>query len=247
MKLILTAAGYATRLWPLTKDTPKPLLEVKGKPIVDHIIDNVMQIEAVDAVYLVTNHKFAKNFAAWKKKIKHNVPITVFDDGTTSNDDRLGQIGDIYHVLKQAKVEDDVLIIAGDNLFNFSLLEAFNAFKKHGEIVNPLYDPKDIEVAKQMGTVVMDKNMLFTEFYEKVEKPKSTFCSQGVYFVPKARLNLFKKYVDEKHNADKMGYFMSWLLEKNVPVYGIVFDKGWFDIGWLEALEHARKNFKGVQ
>ena len=246
MKAIIPAAGYATRLGELTKNTPKPLLPVADKPIVEHIVDNILGIGDVDHIYIVTNHKFITHFEDWKKNFKCRIPVTIFDDGTTSNEDRLGQIGDIEFVIKNGKVHDDVIIVAGDNLFNFKLSEAADFYHKKKAIVNPLFDAKSIEVAKQLGTVVLDKHDKFTEFMEKSPEPKTTLVSQGVYFFPKGKLSLIKKYLDEGNNADKMGYFMTWLLGKE-DVYGIVFDTKWFDIGWKEALEVAKNEYKGYK
>ena len=150
-------------------------------------------------------------------------------DSTTSNDDRLGQVGDIQFVIEKEKIDDNILIVAGDNLFNFSLLPAFKAFKNNSHIINPLWESKSYKAACESGSVVLNEtDNTFQEFSEKSLNPKSTLLSLGIYFFPKSKLSLVKRYIDEKNNADKMGYFMSWLMQ-NEKIYGHVYFDKWFD------------------
>jgi len=242
MKAILTCAGYASRLWPLTKETPKPLLEVQNKAIVEHIIDKVNEIPDVDAIYIITNQKFHKNFQEWLQTKSFSIPVKVINDGTTSNADRLGQVGDIQFVINNEKIDDDVIVVAGDNLFNFSLLPAFEKFKSGSSIINPLWESKSYKAARESGSVVLNDDHSFSEFMEKSPTPKSTLLSLGIYLFPKNKLSLIKKYLDEKNNADKMGFFLGWLMDHE-PIHGHVYFKRWFDIGWIEALEEARQSF----
>lgn len=243
MKAILTCAGYATRLWPLTKDTPKPLLEVKDRPIVEHLVHKIKEVPGVDHVYVVTNDKFAPAFEKWAASADLPLPVTIVNDGTTNNDDRLGQIGDVQHVLKEQNIEDDVIVAAGDNLFNFSLRDAHSLFEKHQTVVNPLYDVGSLEDASQLGTVVMNDDNRFIEFYEKHPSPKSTLASLGVYFFPKSKLPLIGRYLELGNSPDKMGLFLAWLID-NDEIAGHVYTDKWFDIGWIEALEIARRDFR---
>ncbi len=243
MKAVITCAGYASRLWPLTKETPKPLLEVKEKPIVEHIIGKVLEIPDVDCIYIVTNSKFYGNFDDWLKEKSFRVPVKIINDGTESNDDRLGQVGDIKFVIDSEKIDDDVIVVAGDNLFNFSLLPAFERFRGGSSIVNPLWESKSYRAARESGSVVLDESdNSFAEFMEKSPVPKSTLLSLGIYFFPRSKLSFISRYVDGKNNADKMGYFLAWLMQQE-RVYGQVYFEKWFDIGWIEALEQARKEF----
>ena len=256
MKAIVTAAGYASRLWPLTKDIPKPLIEVKGKPIVEHIVNKVAEIPDVDEIFIVTNAKFYPLFEQWLIEAKAvavavavggasapSVPVKLVNDGTTSNDDRLGQVGDIHLVLEQENVDDDLLVVAGDNLFNFSLLQSYETFLQRQLILNPLYESKSYRAARESGSVVIDEETgEFIEFMEKAQTPKSTLISLGIYFFPQQKLQLIKKYIDEKNNPDKMGFFLMWLMQQE-KVIGHVYTEKWFDVGWIEALETARKEF----
>lgn len=246
MKAIVTAAGYASRLWPLTKDIPKPLLEVKGKPIVEHIVARISEIPDIDEIFIITNAKFFPRFEDWlvEARARFQLPVKLVNDGTVSNDDRLGQVGDINFVLEKEKVDDDLVVVAGDNLFNFSLLPACNAFSQQQRILNPLYESKSYKAARESGSVVVDEETSeFVEFLEKSPTPKSTLISLGIYFFPRQKLQLIKKYIAEKNNPDKMGYFIMWLMQRE-PVMGHIYTEKWFDIGWIEALESARKEFE---
>lgn len=246
IKAIIPAAGYATRLWPLTQETPKPLIPVNDKPIIEHIIDNILTIEEINHIYIITNQKFHNIFQEWFNSFKCDIPITLYNDETTSNENRLGQIGDINFVLEKSAINDDLLIVAGDNLFNFSLKTAFEEFKKRKTIINPLHDSKSIKVAQEQGTVVIDEDNKFIEFMEKSPTPKTTLISQGAYFFPMGKINLIQKYLKEGNNPDKMGYFMIWLIGREI-VYGKIFNEKWFDIGWKESLEAAKSEFRGFK
>ena len=246
MKGIITAAGYASRLWPLTRDTPKPLLEVKGKPLIEHIIGKIAEIPDADAIFVVTNSKFYSLFEEWLDSVNGNyrVPIKLINDGTTSNDDRLGQVGDMLFVMDKESINDDLLVVAGDNLFNFSLLPSYSAFiAGKSRILNPLWESKSYKAARESGSVVIDEETgEFVEFMEKSPTPKSTLISLGIYFFPRDKLQMIRRYVEEKNNPDKMGFFLMWLM-RHEKIAGHVYTDKWFDIGWIEALEAARKEF----
>ncbi|MBN2454250.1 nucleotidyltransferase family protein [Candidatus Woesearchaeota archaeon] len=243
IKAIITCAGFATRLWPLTKEVPKPLLEVKGKPIVEHIINKVLELPDVDEVLVVTNEKFYGPFSSWLKDAKFSAPVKLLNDGSSSNDDRLGQIGDVLFGMKEGKVDDDIIVVAGDNLFNFSLMDAYKKFKDTKSVVNPLYDIRSLSAAKQLGTVVLADDTSFLEFFEKAEMPKSTLVSLGIYFFAREKAKLINQYLDSGENPDKMGYFLTWLIGKD-RVFGHTYYEKWFDIGWIKSLEEARRDFE---
>ncbi len=244
MEIIIPAAGYATRLYPLTKDRPKALLRVKGKLILEHIIRKLEELPGAENVFIVTNAKFYKNFTEWLLgfKAKTKLKIKIINDGTSSNENRLGQVGDIQFVIEREKIDDDMLVVAGDNLYNFSLLPVYNFFRKKKTVVNALWDSKSLEAARELGIAVTDESSKFVEFQEKDKNPKSTLTSLGIYFFPKEQVRLLKRFIDEGNNTDKMGYFMIWLIENSV-VYGYTYHEKWFDIGWSSALRKARKEF----
>lgn len=244
MKCIILAAGYAIRLHPLTENDPKPLLKVAGKVMIEHIIGKVEELSSVDSIYIVTNDKFARQFINWLHSFDTKKPIGIINDGTKNNDDRLGALGDINYVINAKNLDDDLIVIAGDNLFELSLQDVVTTFNEEKQNIVVLHDVKDIELAKHYGVVQVDENKLIVNFEEKPVSPKSTLISTGIYLFPKKTLSLIKKYIDQGNNPDKSGSFIEWL-HKRDAVYAYVTNKKWYDIGSLEQLEKADKNFKG--
>jgi glucose-1-phosphate thymidylyltransferase len=248
MKVLLLAAGYATRLYPLTLNTPKPLLTVAGKTVIGYIFDLIDPLKEVDEVFIVTNEKFFQNFEDWKRDFKSSKKITVIDDGTTSNETRLGATGDMDFVIEKRSIKDDLLVLAGDNLFraDLSLFTDFCASKRPSIVIG-LYDIKDLILAKNYGIVSVDKNNKLIDFKEKPANPQSTLAAMCLYFFPKERLGIMKRYLEMKTARDAPGYFLEWLYERD-SVFGYVFkDKKWFDIGDKKSLDEAEKEFsRGV-
>lgn len=242
MDAIVLAGGYATRLYPLTRDTPKPLLEVAGKPIIEHIMAKVEELN-VDKIYIITNDKFHQNFLNWLHKFDAKTPIEIINDETKSNDDRLGALGDVHFVIESKNLQDDIVVVAGDNLFELSLKEVSAVFNKRRNNVIVLHDVKDKELAKHYGVVKVKDNIV-VYFEEKPVSPKSTLVSTGIYLFPKKTLGLIEKYISQGNNPDKTGDFIKWL-HKRETVYGYVTEKKWYDIGNLEQLAKANKNFRG--
>ena len=244
MKALILAAGYATRLYPLTKQYPKPLLAVNGKPIINYIIDKLKSVSAINEIYIVTNSKFIFNFRKWVKTIKLPKKITLIDDLTKNNQDRLGAIGDIDFVIKKQKIKDDLLIIGGDNLFSASLkgFLDFSAQKCPATSIG-LYKLKKKNDACRYGVVKLDNHKKIINFQEKPEKPESNIVAMCLYYIPKNYLNLIKEYVQGKNKkADATGSYIAWLKEKQ-DVYGYVFSGKWFDIGDYKYLNVAKNNF----
>ena len=244
MKVLLLAAGYATRLYPLTLNTPKPLLSVAGKTVMGYIFDLIEPLKEVDEVFIVTNEKFFRNFEDWKKTFKSSKKITVVDDGTTSNDTRLGATGDIEFVIEKKGIKDDLLVLAGDNLFkaDLSIFTKFCASKRPSVTIG-LYDIKDLILASKYGIVSVDKNNKIIDFKEKPASPPSTLAAMCLYFFPKERLDIMKSYLGMDNAKDAPGYFLEWLYKRE-PVFGYIFkDKKWFDIGDKKSLEEAEREF----
>ena len=237
MKAVVLAAGYATRLRPLTDDRPKHLLPVGGRPMLDWILDRVRELEDVDAVHLVTNSRFAEDFERWAKP--HDV--VVHDDGTRSNDDRLGAVGDLQLVIERAGLEDDeMLVLAGDNLFEFSLPELVSWQRGNAQPASAtaVHDVGDLELAKQYGIVTLDEADRIVRLVEKPSEPASTLASTVIYVLPPAHVRLIERYMAEGKSADNIGSFLGWLSERE-PVYGYRFAGGWYDIGDRDQLLEA--------
>ena len=242
MQAIILAAGYATRLYPLTENIPKPLLEVAGKPMIEHIIGKIDEIKDIKKIHIVTNDKFAKHFEQWLKEFDSKLPIGIINDGTKSNEDRLGALGDINYVISNKNIKNDIIVIAGDNLFELQLKDVVNIFNKRNHNTIVLHDVKDLELAKHYGVVEIENNIV-VNFKEKPVSPKSTLISTGIYLFPKKTINLIEKYIAQGNNPDKTGSFIEWL-HKREKVYAYITSGKWYDIGSLEQLQKANKEYK---
>lgn len=228
MKAILLAAGYGTRLRPLTDRLPKELLHVGGRPIIDWILDSVSEVGAVDEVHVVTNASKIAAFEAWAAGRN----VTLHNDGTTSNDDRLGATGDIRFVVDRAGLAgDDLLVVAGDNLFGFSLEEYVSFWRGKGKgsaiAVHRLADPS---LAHLYGVVELDADDRIVKLEEKPERPRSDLVSTATYLFARDHLPLLGRYLDEGNPPDPPGQFIAWLYEREL-VYGFRFTEDWLDIG----------------
>ncbi len=243
MEAVMLCAGYGTRLYPLTKNIPKSLLNVDGAPILSHIAGKIEKLEEVGRIHIVTNDFFYGAFASWAEEANAMKPITVLNDGTKSNEGRLGAVKDVHLAISKNRIKDDVLIIAGDNLFEFGLQEPLNLFKEKKSSVIVLHDVADLRLAGNYGVVNINEENVITKFEEKPKKPSSTLVSTGVYFFTKKSLVLIGQYLKEGNNPDKTGNFIEWAYNKG-KIYGYVSNKLWYDIGSREQLEAARKNYK---
>ncbi len=239
MKCILLCAGYATRLFPLTENFPKALLEVGGRPLIDYILDEVNSLEEVDQIYLVTNKKYTPHFEEWAKNKNNVKPITVFNDNTTTNENRLGAIGDIEFVIEKAKIDDDLLIIAGDNLFTFKLRDFVDFQKTKGTSAICVRE-EDNETLKRLGVVETDSDMKVVGFEEKPAEPKGKFAAYAEYLYPREIVPVFKKYIEEGNNSDAPGNFVAYLY-KHASVYAFPFKGDCYDVGTHESLAYVNK------
>ncbi len=238
MKCLFLAAGYSTRLYPLTEKLAKPLISVAGEKIIDRLVKQINEI--CDEIIVVTNDKFYEQFVKWKGD-KENIKI--INDGTLSNDDRLGAIGDIQFVLEKEKINEDMLVICGDNIFDFDLKESYNYFLEKEKSVILLMNV-DLEQARKGGVVELDENNKIVYFKEKDENPKTLLYCIPIYFYKKEDLKKVKKYLDGGNNPDAPGFYLDWL-HKESEVYGYRYEGNWFDIGDFESLEKAERVFMG--
>lgn len=240
MKCIILCAGYATRLYPLTKDTPKPLLEIAGKPMLNYIIERLEKLDVINEIIIVTNNKFFEHFNKWKETINDD-RIVVVNDQTMSNEDRLGAIGDIHYAVQERNIDDDVLIVAGDNLFEFDLEHLYLFFSEKKASVVALYDVGEKTVAaNKLGVVEIDTTSKIIDFEEKPAEPKTTLTSTACYILTKNDIRLLEKCIQEKNKPDNLGEFIKYLSQKE-SVYGYVFLERWFDIGTHDQLERAHE------
>ena len=229
MKALILAAGYATRLRPLTDSIPKQLLQVGGRPMVDWIVERIEETSA-DEIHLVTNARFAPDFERWAE----DKGVHVHDDGTTSNEDRLGAVGDIHFV----GLDDDLLVVAGDNMFDYSLADYEAYWREKGGSSVAVHDVGDLELAKKYGIVDVDANDRITNFVEKPEEPPTTLCATATYLYTRDHARLVGTYLEEGNPPDQPGHYVAWLHERE-PVYAYRFPGEWFDIGDIHQLLEA--------
>lgn len=243
MKCILLAAGYATRLYPLTKDRPKALLSMGNKTILDRLMDKIEEIKRIDEVFIITNHIFADIFTKWAEEYKGEKKVKVLDDGTTTNDNRLGAIGDMNFVLDKENIDDEIFVLASDVIFDFSLQGLFDTYdEKDGDVISARYI-ESVETLRTMGVLSLDENDKVTEFEEKPQEPKSNYGVPPFYIYRKSTLALIKQYLAEGNNSDAPGYFIPWLI-KHTDVYAHTLDENIIDIGIPSAYYEACELYK---
>jgi len=224
MKAIILCAGYATRLYPLTEKYPKPLLEIAGKPMIDRILEKLEEVDEITDAYIITNAKFKDQFQTWNKAYKSRLNVKVLNDDSTSNEDRLGAIRDLNLVIKEEGLTDDLLVVAGDNLFSFSIQTFVDfAHQHYPEVVIGAVDVKEKALATQYGILELDAEGRVKQFVEKPSDPPSTLASMGFYFIPGEKINCIEQFLEDDGNADAPGYFIQWLLDRE-PIRGFGFE-----------------------
>jgi glucose-1-phosphate thymidylyltransferase len=243
MKALILAAGYGTRLASVIKDTPKPLIPVHNRPLIDYVVDKLQDIKFLSEIVVVSNNKFTPHFQKWAAALGGRLPIRVVNDGTNTPEERLGSVGDISFVWQKESSLDDWLIIGGDNLFDgdLSLFMDF-AVSKGPAVSIGVYDIKDIQAATKFGVLAIDSNQKVISFQEKPEIPASSLITMCLYYFPKQTLAYLGEYLSESKAVDAAGSYIKWLSEKK-NVYGFQFSGKWYDIGSIESLEEARAHF----
>ena len=243
MKCILLCAGYATRLFPLTQNFPKALLEVGGRAILDYTLDEVNSINEIDHIYLVTNAKYTPHFEEWAKSKNNIKPITVFNDGTTNNDDRLGAIGDMQFTIEKAGIDDDILVLATDNLFTFKLKDFVEFYKTKNAPSVCVREEEDINLLKRVGVAKLDEDMRIVDFVEKPAEPQSKYAVYAEYIYPKNVLPMIKTYLEEGNSCDAPGNLVAYMY-KRLPTYAYAFNGVCYDVGTHEALAQVNEIYK---
>lgn len=242
MKALILVAGYATRLYPLTLNTPKPLLEVGGKKIINYIVEQINTVADIDEIYVVSNHKFAEHFEKWARELNNPIPISVLDDGTSTEETRRGAIGDIKFTIDEKGIDDDLMIIAGDTLFTFALKEYFDFFKAKQDDCVVVREFNDPERLKQFGVVLVDENGVIVNFEEKPAQPKSNLVAFAAYIYKRDTVPMISTYLKEGNKPDAPGNFLAWLYTRK-PVYAYVMNGECYDIGTHKSLEEANEIF----
>lgn len=243
MKCLILAAGYATRLYPLTENFPKPLLDVGGKTILDWLIDDVAASGKVDEYAVVTNHKFACHFEKWASG--RSEKITVVDDGTTANETRLGAVRDIQYALEKTGFDDDTLIMAGDNLLDFSLIKFIGyAIAAGTSCIMRYYEPSEAKLHK-CGVVEVDEHDLILSMEEKPAVPRSHWCCPPFYFYRRQDVARIPEGMAAGCGIDAPGSFVAWLATK-VPIRAMEMPGHRYDIGTLDSYKAAQATYQGI-
>lgn len=243
MKCLILAAGYATRLYPLTENFPKPLLEVGNKTILDWLIDDIDNAGFVDEYVVISNHKFAHHFENWAKTKKQK--ISVVDDGTSTNETRLGAVKDIQFAIDQLKLDDDMLVIAGDNVLDFSLTKFIEYSKtKNTSCIMRYYEPDEKKLLK-CGVVTIDESDRILNMTEKSLNPATHWCCPPFYYYTKADAKLVQKGIDSGCGTDAPGSYIAWLCQQTT-VHAMEMPGKRYDIGNLESYEKVKSEYKGI-
>jgi len=245
MKALILAAGYATRLHPLTLTQPKPLLHVAGKPMIEYVLDNITPIQGIDQVFVVSNSRFIdpfQNWAALHRRKSLPYELTLIEDGSTDDSNRLGAIGDLHLVLEKAHVQDDLIVVAGDNLFSQPLTGFGEACRARNAPVLGIYDVGSLDLARKYNNLEVEDGGRLLRFEEKPAHPASTLVGIALYYYPQHILPLIRQYVSEGNNPDQPGRLVQWMCPRT-PFFTWQVPGLWYDIGSKETLEEANRIF----
>ena len=244
MKALILAAGYGTRLYPYTRNFPKPLLKIDKRPIINYLLDKIEELNNISRIIVVTNDRFFNRFKVWKNSLNIRHAVSLLNDSTTSPQDRLGAIGDMYFAFNREKFIGDFLVLGGDNLFKDSLVDfIYFAQSKPDYVTVGLFDIKDKQEARRYGVVNLNKEDRIVDFIEKPPRPKSSLVAMCLYYFPRKKLQLIKEYLKDPSNSrDATGNYLSWLCRKD-KVYGFKFSNFWFDIGHIHIYKEVSKKF----
>ena len=243
MKCLILAAGYATRLYPLTENFPKPLLDVGGKTILDWLVDDIHTAGVVDEFVVISNHKFAHHFDKWAAT--KSMKVTVVDDGTDSNETRLGAVKDIQFAIDKLGIDDDMLVIAGDNVLSFSLTKFLAYAKEKGtSCIMRYYEPEEKKLTK-CGVVEIDENDRIVSMEEKPAQPKSHWCCPPFYYYTRQDAKLVAKGIEAGCGTDAPGSYIAWLCTQTA-VSAMEMPGKRFDVGNLESYNKIKEEYKGI-
>lgn len=245
MKCLVLAAGYATRLYPLTENFPKPLLDINGKSILDWLLEDVDANINIDEYIIVSNHKFMKCFEEWSQKCNLKHPIQIIDDGSTENGNRLGAVKDIMFAIEKLHIDDDLMVLAGDNVLDFSLKGFADFFKDKSGTCVMRYFENDLSKLQRTGVAVIDENARIVSMEEKPQEPKSNWAVPPFYIYKKEDLKAIRLGIEQGCNTDAPGSFISWLCGQ-CDVYAYEMPGARYDIGNLESYEMVKKVYKGI-
>lgn len=239
---LIIAAGYATRLYPLTENFPKPLLEVGSRNILERILDDVDPLPEVERHIIITNHKFAPIFSDWLQKTDYTKPITIIDDGTSTNETRLGAVRDLLLAIEQEKIDDDIMVLAADNILEFSLRGFVDFFKEKGTSVIMCHHEPELRKLQRTGVIAVNGDMRVLEMQEKPEKPVSNWAVPPFYIYSHSDLPLIRDCMNHGCGFDAPGNLAHYLADAST-LHAWRMPAGRFDIGSLDSLREAQERF----
>ncbi len=248
MKAIILAAGYATRLYPLTLNTPKALLPIGGTYMMDYLVREIVTLPGMTEIHVVSNHKFAARFEEWRREAEVSWPgmrFFVWDDGTSSNDDRLGAVGDMQYVIEHARLDDDVLVAASDNFFTFPLRIFEAEFRRQGRDMLLAGRIDDIDTLRRFAVATMDEDGRVITLAEKPQEPQSNIGIYALYLYKRETLPRVKEFLDGGNTPDSPGQFPAWLSRVGHPLGAYVFEGECVDIGTPESYREVCERFGG--
>ena len=242
MKAVVLAGGFAKRMWPLTKERPKHLLPVAGRPMLDHVIDKLEPVRELDHIFISTNARFKDDFRSYLNSREAKKDISLFIEKTRSEGEKLGTVGGLGYLIRESNIDDEMLVIGGDNILGFRMTDFMEHFRSNRANTVALYDLKSKEKARLYGVVSIDDSDKIVDFQEKPSRPHSTLVSTACYAFTKNGVRNILRYLDEGNDPDKMGHFIEWLY-RNDDVFGFVFTGLWFDVGSFESYNEANEYF----
>lgn len=242
MKALILAGGFATRMGEFGKDLPKPLLPVAGRPVIEHILEKIEPLAVIGDVFISTNKKFEGHFSEWMSRLSTRLNTKLVVEPIMEEGQKLGSVGALNFFIKENKIDEDLLIINGDNLFKSGLNECLEFYGKRGTFVFGVYDTGSIDEARKLGVVICDQNRRVIDFEEKPKNPKGTQVSTGIYIMPRSVIPMIRNYIKEGNSADRMGDFLAWLMKRHEMHAFAISDK-WFDIGTPDTYKKAKEEF----
>lgn len=242
MKNIIIAAGYATRLYPLTENFPKPLLKIGEKTILGRMLDDIDPIEDIDVHIIVTNHKFAPIFEEWLSGTNYQKPIRVVDDGTTDNEHRLGAVRDLLLAIHQCAVDDDIMVLAADNILDFSFQGFVDFFKEKKSSVIMFYHEPSLKRLQRTGVIAIDDNMRVLQMQEKPSEPVSEWAVPPFYIYSRADMPLIQDCMNHGCGFDAPGNLAHYLVDVTT-IHAWKMPGSRYDIGSLDSYEEAQQLF----
>ncbi len=240
--VIILAGGFAKRMWPLTKDRPKHLLDVAGRPMLCHTIEPLLELDEIGQIFISTNEAFEKQFRDFIRRYYPDADLELMIEPTLEEGQKLGSVGGLGYLIREKRLSNDTMIIGGDNLFEFSHMDALGAFLEQGKDLVAVYDVQEREQASLYGIVGIDEGNIIQRFVEKPADPPSTLAATAYYIFRRETIGMIINYLDEGGKPDALGHFITYLVERR-PVYAWSFPGRWFDIGSLDSYSEADHYF----